>query len=188
MPSAGLIDKHAHRATADHKPPVAEGPVEFACKILCRLGVAGLIGIIDLELITRNLLGFSFNVSDEYSGYILVLLTFLSLPLCVVHGSFHRVTFVLARFPARVQTVMLLVFDVLALVFAAVILWESTLLVLNSEQLGTTAPTLLMTPLWLPQLAMPIGAAALCWTLVRVTIAHARRLLRTLPAANPAGA
>lgn len=177
----GLSDEGVPDTVAGHQPPAEEGPVERICKILCRLGVAGLIVIIDLELITRNLLGFSFNLSDEYSGYILVLLTFLSLPLCVVHGAFHRVTFVLDKFPFRVRAVMLLAFDLTALVFSAIILWESAKLVLNSQELATTAPTILMTPLWIPQLAMPVGAAALCWTLGRITVVHFRRLLRPAP-------
>ncbi|MDA8049017.1 MAG: TRAP transporter small permease [Rhodospirillales bacterium] len=158
------------------RPPLAEGVVEWACRMLCRLALIATIVIINLELITRNLFNFSLYLSDEYSGYLLVALTFLSLPLCVSHGSFHRVTFLLGRLPPRLRDVVLLAFDVLALTFCAVVFWEALLLVLNSRALHATAPTILMTPLWLPQLAMPIGLFAVLVTLGRSVALRVCRL------------
>lgn len=159
----------------DVDPMVAESPVEFTCRMLCRLALIAMIVIIDSELITRNIFGFSFNMSDEYGGYLLVALTFLSLPLCILHSSFHRVTFVLHQLPPRIRDVVLVAFNVVALVFALVILWQTTLLTINSRSLNATAPTLLMTPLWVPQLLMPIGMAASSVTLARLLF---RRLAR----------
>ncbi len=154
-----------------------EGPVEFACRMLCRVSLLALIAIVDLELVTRNVFDFSFYLSDEYGGYLLVALTFLSLPLCIAHGSFHRVTFLLDKLPDRARDCVLLGFDVLALLFSLAVLWEVGGLAANSYSLQTTAPTILMTPLWIPQLVMPIGMAATSYTLARATLRRARRLL-----------
>lgn len=149
-------------------PMVPESPVEFTCRMLCRLALIAMIVIIDSELVTRNVFGFSFYMSDEYGGYLLVALTFLSLPQCILHASFHRVTFVLHRLPRKIREAVLVAFNVVALVFALLILWQATALTINSRSLNATAPTLLMTPLWIPQLLMPIGMAATSVTLVRL--------------------
>ena len=84
-------------------------------------------------------------------------------------------TFVLHRLPRRIRESVLLAFNVVALAFALVILWQTTALAINSRSLNATAPTLLMTPLWIPQLLMPIGMAATSVTLARLL---ARRLAR----------
>jgi TRAP-type C4-dicarboxylate transport system permease small subunit len=163
--------------TASSNRSLEEGPIEFACRMLCRLALIALVGIIDVELVTRNLFNFSFYLSDEYGGYILVALTFLSLPLCVTHNSFHRVTFLLAQLPPAPRDVFLLCFDLLALIFSLIILYEVVSLVQSSYALQTNAPTLLLTPLWLPQLVMPIGAVALSITLGRSVVRRFKQLL-----------
>lgn len=160
----------------DTDPVVPEGPVEFACRMACRLALIAIIVIIDSELVTRNMFGFSFYMSDEYGGYLLVALTFLSLPQCIRHSSFHRVVFVLHRLPRRIRDTVLAAFNVIALAFALVILWQSANLAINSRSLSATAPTLLMTPLWIPQLVMPVGMAAASVTLARVLIRRLARL------------
>ena len=173
------VAPHAGRAAEPAAEPVLpEGPVERACRVLCRVSLLALIVIVDLELVTRNVFGFSFYLSDEYGGYLLVALTFLSLPLCIAHGSFHRVTFLLDKLPDRAREGVLLGFDMLALLFSLAVLWEVSGLAANSYSLETTAPTILMTPLWIPQLVMPIGMAATSYTLARATLRRARRMLK----------
>ena len=155
-----------------------ESLLDKACKQLCRVALAVMVVIINLEIVTRNIFGFSLNISDEYSSYMLIAITFFSLPLCIVHGSLHRVTFVLDRVPDRWRTMLLVVFDLIAMVVVAVILVQVVWLVVGSRQLHTTAPTMLQTPVWIPQLAMPVGAAALLVGLCRAAIRHARRPAR----------
>jgi len=167
--------KHGRPLVTEVDPMVPEGPIEFTFRLLCRLALVAMIVIINTELVTRNVFGFSFYMSDEYGGYLLVALTFLSLPQCILHASFHRVTFVLHRLPRPIREAVLVAFNVVALAFALVILWQATALVINSRSLNATAPTLLMTPLWIPQLLMPIGMAATSVTLARLLL---RRLAR----------
>ncbi|MFZ0723461.1 MAG: hypothetical protein WAM99_21585, partial [Xanthobacteraceae bacterium] len=50
---------------------------------------------------------------------------------------------------------------------------------ISSYRFADRAPTYLATPLWLPQLAMAFGAAALCFSLLR-TLAADIAVLRTL--------
>lgn len=73
---------------------------------------------------------------------------------------------------------MLIAVNLVALAFTLAILWHATLLTINSRSLHATALTLLMTPLWIPQLLMPIGMLATSVTLVRLLFrrfAHMRK-------------
>jgi hypothetical protein len=47
---------------------------------------------------------------------------------------------------------------------------------LSSFRFGDRAPTYLATPLWIPQIAMMLGAAALCFSVVRTLAADVGRL------------
>ena len=55
------------------------------------------------------------------------------------------------------------------------LLWHFVRLELSSYRFGERAPTFLETPLWIPRLAMAIGVAALCFSIVRTFLAHVRR-------------
>lgn len=116
-------------------------------------------------------------MADELGGYLLVAVAFLSLSVAEAHGAYHRVELVQARLAFRIRTGLQLAFDVVALAACAILLWQLSRLVLNSWRSEDVAPTPLLTPLWLPQATMPIGAALLCYALLR-TVAHKLRRLR----------
>ena len=52
------------------------------------------------------------------------------------------------------------------------------------DRFGDRAPTYLATPLWIPQAAMALGAAALCFSMLRTLVADLARLRK---AGNPTG-
>lgn len=161
-----------------------EGPVERACAVLCEIAICVMLVIIGLDIFTRAVFNYSFEISDDVGGYMLVLITFVSLPVCQAHGSFHHVEFLQARLPPRWRAASRLLFDVIALAAALVLAWEMVRLELTSWQSGDVAPTYLATPLWLPQIPMAIGMAALCMALISSISRHARAL-RSGVAAGP---
>ncbi len=65
------------RAAGELAEAAPLGPVARACRAACEIGIGGLAAVVVVEIVTRNLLGFSFQVSDELGGYIVVGLTFL---------------------------------------------------------------------------------------------------------------
>ena len=76
-----------------------EGPVEWTCKLASEALVVMLV-LVAVDIVTRWVFNFSFEVSDEVGGYMLVVICF-SLSACHVNGSFHEVEFVQARLTAR---------------------------------------------------------------------------------------
>lgn len=156
----------------------ADGPVERACRLLCEIAIVMLAVLVVAEIITRNVFGFSMELSDEVGGYIIVGVTFLSLSVCQTSRSYHHVEMVLSRVPRRGQAGLRLFYDLLSLAFAGVMIWQLGRIELRSFQSGDTAPTVLATPIWLPQLFMVVGMLAATWSLVRSALWHLRDLRR----------
>jgi TRAP-type C4-dicarboxylate transport system permease small subunit len=58
--------------------------LERGCMVICEIAIGAMAFVVILEIITRNLFDFSFEMSEELGGYIIVGITFLSLPVCQV--------------------------------------------------------------------------------------------------------
>jgi TRAP-type C4-dicarboxylate transport system permease small subunit len=158
---------------------LAEGPVEWTCKIASEAALIVMLVLVAVDIITRWLFNFSFEVSDEVGGYMLVVITFLSLPVCQVHGSFHQVELLQARLSPHTRALSQMIFVLLALVACLLLAWQFIRLELSSWRFGDVAPTYLATPQWLPRLPMAIGMIALCFSLIRTLIAYAKRWRQT---------
>ena len=157
------------------EPPVGEGAVERICKYASEAALVAMLVVIGMDILTRYVFNFSFEIADEIGGYMLVVMTFVSLSVCQANNAFHQVELVQARLAPRWRALSAAIFDVLAFGLAAVLLWHFVRLEFSSYRFGERAPTFLETPLWLPRLAMAIGIGALCFTIVRTFLAHLRR-------------
>src|SRR6267154_471846 len=132
---------------------VPEGPVERLCNFACMVALVVMLGVIGVDIVTRALLNFSFEVSDELGGYMLVVITFISLPVCQVNDSFHHVELVQARLSPRWRAVSRVIFDLLSLAFCVLLLWQLIKFEISSWRFDDHAPTYLATPLWIPRVA-----------------------------------
>jgi TRAP-type transport system small permease protein len=153
-----------------------EGPVERLCNVACMAALVVMLGAIGIDIVTRSVFNFSFEISDELGGYMLVVITFVSLPVCQVNDSFHHVEFVQARLSTRARAISRVTFDLLSLAFCGILLWQLARFEISSWRLDDHAPTYLATPLWIPRLAMLVGAAALVFSMVRTLAADFSRL------------
>jgi TRAP-type C4-dicarboxylate transport system permease small subunit len=153
-----------------------ETAVERTCKLACVAALAVMLIVIGTDIVTRSLFNFSFEISDELGGYMLVVMTFVSLPVCQISDSFHHVELVQSRLSPFGRAMSRVIFDVLSLVFCALLLWQLVRFQLSSFRFGDQAPTYLATPLWIPRIAMAVGAAALCFSMVRTLAADVAAL------------
>ena len=119
-----------------------EGPVEWTCKVASEAALLVMLVLIAVDIVTRSLFNFSFEVSDEVGGYMLVVIAFLSLPACHVHGSFHQVEFVQAQLSPRGRSLSRLIFGLLALAACVLLAWQFIRLEMTSWRFGDVAPLL----------------------------------------------
>ena len=165
---------------AADEPPLdrtnSEGVVERACKYLSAIALMVLLVVVGVDIVTRWGFNFSYEVSDEVAAYMLVAIAFLSLPVSHINGAFHRVEFVQARLSMRWKLVSSICFELVALIFCAIFVWQFVNLVRSSWRFGDHAPTFMETPLWLPRSLLIVGMAALCLSLLRSLAADIGRL------------
>jgi TRAP-type C4-dicarboxylate transport system permease small subunit len=152
--------------------------VERICRAACEVALLAMVVLISAEVGARSV-GFSFEFVDEIGGYLLSALTFLSLPVALVGGAYHKVEYVRQRLGRNNRAVVAIAFTLLSLLFAAVLLWQLWRLVYRSLASNVVAPTILGTPLWLPQSAMLIAVACLIFSLLRVLLAEVQALRGT---------
>ena len=155
---------------------IGESIVESACKYTCLAAIAVMLIVIAVDVVTRSLFNFSFEISDELGGYLLATITFVSLPVCQANDSFHHVELVQARLSPRGRAVSHVIFDVLSLLFCGLLAWQLVRFEMSSWRFDDHAPTYLATPLWLPRSAMLVGTAALCISVMRTLIVDIRRV------------
>jgi TRAP-type transport system small permease protein len=153
-----------------------ETVVERACKLACVAALAVMLVVIAVDIVTRSAFNFSFEISDELGGYMLVVITFVSLSVCQVNDTFHHVELVQARLSPLGRAASHVIFDLLSLAFCVLLLWQLARFELSSYRFGDMAPTYLATPLWLPRTAMMLGAAALCFSVARTLCADIERV------------
>lgn len=142
--------------------------------------VLGLVVMMGLEMLVRSAFGWSIQFSNEIGGYALVAVTFLSLASGQLLHAYHRVHFLDQRLPPAGRAALRLAFDLGASAVTAVLLFEFVRFEWITWQSGDVAATSLMTPLWLPRLAMPLGVLLLAWALLRTVVADLRRLRSAL--------
>ncbi len=149
---------HAERARLSALKRCLE-PLLGAGGIACEAALVIMMLLITAEVAVRSLFNYSLQFTDELSGYLLVAVTFLGISISLKEGAVFRVDFLHRRLAARVRTALDLVFQMLSFVFTVLLDYQVIRLVVSSYERDVTAPTLLGTPLYVPQLIMPVGVS-----------------------------
>ena len=153
------------------------GRVVQMCVVLSSLSLMTMVALIVAEIVARSFFHYSFEVVDEVGAYLLVAVSFLALAPAQAAGSFHSVELIQERLSTRVQRISKKFFLTLSLVFSLTMLGTITRYVWRTYQQSDVAPTVLQTPLWIPQSVMIVGMASLCivlaQSLVRVDVVGA---------------
>jgi TRAP-type C4-dicarboxylate transport system permease small subunit len=161
------------RASADNRPFDLIEQISLWLSAFCLIAMMALML---LEVVLRGVFNSTTGHSDELVGYLLVGISFLSLALCQSRGAFHRVEIVQMRLGPRGKAVSALIFDILAFAYVALTDWYLLQFVMSSYRREALAPTVLATPLWIPETTMIIGATLLLIALGRAIVRDVREL------------
>lgn len=145
----------------------------------CELLVLAMMLVVAIDVFMRAAFGFSLQVSEELAGYLLVALVFSSLAIVAKQGALLRVDFLFLLLGERTQRALDRIYALLGVLFVSVWTYQLGRLVWSSYQREMATNTVLATPLWIPQVIMPIGAALLLAVLGAIAWGRLR-----LPAAS----
>jgi len=133
-------------------------PVLFVSRVLGSLALLALALLVTAEVLTRNLLGFSLLVADEYSGYLGVAIAFFGIPFALSEEALLRVDAFIHKIRGRRRAVLELLFNLISLAVAGIFTWQFGRMTLRTWERGSFASTPAETPLWIPQSVMVAGS------------------------------
>jgi TRAP-type C4-dicarboxylate transport system permease small subunit len=145
---------------------------------VCELVLVVMLALIMAEVIARSFFSISLQFVDEYAAYTLVWVTFLGMSVALHDGALFRVGIIYDRLRPLAQTALQVVWDVLALVFSSISTWACLRQVISTHEREMVSQTVLATPLWIPQLVMPVGGALVVLVLLAITASDLARLAR----------
>lgn len=146
------------------------------------IGVFIMSILITVEILGRYFFGFSLLIVDEWSGYLLVMVTFLGLAYTMQTRGFLQIEFLLNRLSYRKRHLFNLFLILLALVYSLIIGWKLILYTWSNYSAGIVSVSISQTPLYIPQLFMPLGMALLILQLINEAIRSILGLIGLIPA------
>ena len=119
-----------------------------------------MVGILLMVLasVIGRLVGFNLRGSDAYAGYCMAAASFLALAHTLKRGEHIRVTLFLERFHGRFRRPLDLWSHAAGVFFAAAVAIFSVRLAWQSHAFNDISQGNDATPLWIPQIAMALGA------------------------------
>lgn len=155
---------------------VTDGVTKTAAVISGALIMATCFMIV-YEIISRGVFHSPTEWVMEISTYCIIIAGFLGIG-CTYRAKKHiRVDLLFGRLSPKVQCWLDLLTSVCTLIFAFLFLEEALDMTLRSLEYHNTAPTTLSTPLWIPQVSMPVGMAVLFLEVIRGMLHDAEDLL-----------
>lgn len=125
--------------------------------------------VISLDALLRSV-STPLRWGGEASTYLLLGEALLAAPYALRQGEHFRVTLLVERWSDGTQRGLTVLLSIFAAVFLLVFAWQSAELALTSWERDLRAPTLLRTPLVIPQSILPISAVLMVFALVAQNI------------------
>jgi TRAP-type C4-dicarboxylate transport system permease small subunit len=150
-------------------------------KGLGALGALFILATLAIEVvnIAGRLIGYSMAGVDAYAGYTLAAGSFLALAAALRHGDHIRVTLIIQRVTGRPRWWIEVFCLGLATLLSGYFAWFAGKLVWGSYVYHDVSQNVDATPLWIPQLSMAVGLAALFLAFLEQLIItlHTRRVI-----------
>jgi TRAP-type transport system small permease protein len=138
-----------------------------ACAVGACLFLAFMTVAISVEVVLRSFFATTMQFTDEYSGYMVLATCALGVPYCREKNALLTVDFIVKRLSPSVRAKLDFVYGLVALAFCSMIFYYITKFWLTTIERKLTAATMQHTPLWIPQMLLPLGFALLCLVIAR---------------------
>jgi TRAP-type C4-dicarboxylate transport system permease small subunit len=134
---------------------------------LALISLVAMTLLICVEVFSRTLLGVSTLVGEEWPSYMLVAVVFLGLATTYKENAFIIVEIVFVRLRKSHQKALRFACLLLAIVFVILFDYQLISFVASSYFKGSKSISFSETPLFIPQVAMPIGMTLLGLQLIK---------------------
>lgn len=127
-----------------------------------------MVGVLAMVLasVLGRLAEFNLRGSDAYAGYCMAAASFLALAHTLKRGEHIRVSLLLERFHGRLRRPLEIWSHLAGAVFSGALAWYSVRLVWQSYDFHDVSQGNDATPMWIPQVAMALGAVVLVIAMV----------------------
>lgn len=146
--------------------------MKFICRLSDKLQIFGaylssflfmaLTILIMTEIVLRSFFNVSTMIADEYSGYFYLASIFLGLGYTFKEDGHIRINVLTSKFSKRGKRYIDIFAGSITLVLLIFIFYRSILLVHDSYSFDMVSETVSETPIYLTQLAMPLGLFLFC--------------------------
>lgn len=133
-------------------------------------------GIVAVDLVLRNLANQSLMIVDEVVGQLTVAMTFLGISYSLRRHALLRVEVVYQNLSPKARAVVQVGFDIASLFYVGLVIWFGIGLVDSSMRLDIVSLSLLKTPMWIPQMVIPVGGGLLVLATLSELLRDIRRL------------
>jgi len=121
------------------------------------LMLAAMALMVIVEIVMRGVIGKSILIADEYSGYLFVWITMIGFAYALQLGAFLRVDNFVGRMGPTGKALTDMLSALTGVVVSMICTYGTGTLVLASMRFGTVSIQPSATPLWIPQVILPLG-------------------------------
>jgi TRAP-type C4-dicarboxylate transport system permease small subunit len=119
--------------------------------------LAVLLAVVGVQIFARYVLNHSLYWSEELARYLFIYLVFLGAAVALRRDGHIRVSFLVERLPAGLQRAAAVLVDLVVLVFAGTVLWQSARL---AAMVWTVPTAAMLVPWTFVYLGILLGMAA----------------------------
>ncbi len=146
----------SHKQGAASAGPFFDG-LAGALAVLNGGMLVALVLLVCAEAFLRSAFNHSLGFAEEVTGYLMVALTLNGAASAIRSQALFQVHFLFDRCGPALKRVLMTSFSVFAIAICLVLAWKCNDLMLSSLAREKFAATVLRTPLWIPQLLLPLG-------------------------------
>ncbi len=157
--------------------PVGEEPPRIPVKIeefFAAMTMALICLITFANVLVRYFTDESFAFTEEFSVFLMVVLTFVGASAAFAKNTHIRMSFLVEKLPPRIAHCAEIAMMVAAAVLFAIIVWYGIRLLLDDWNYGTTSPGIGI-PQWIYTLWLPLLSAVITLRIVGRIVRLARR-------------
>jgi TRAP-type C4-dicarboxylate transport system permease small subunit len=124
-------------------------------------GVFTMMMLVVVDVFLRAVANRSTLIAEEMGGYLLVLIAYLGMAETLKQGRHIHVDIITKKLTVKVHAWLDAGLSLIALVALIVVIWRAVIMVYGSYAGNVIIPGIFLTPVYLPQILVVIGLAAL---------------------------